>query len=157
VFSSHPILKHALADYNEDAKKDGLPAYTVEDLRRKDAYTAVVGSIGSKHVYLAYAEDPHGTPQHDIKETQVFMLASSMGILVAHQNPLDMLICIGSMTKDWKILFEPVTALLQRNPGGRFYLPELKPPTIVRNTFENVAIIGAAAYLLAKQNVLEKK
>ena len=50
-----------------------------------------------------------------------------MGILVAHQNPLDMLICIGSMTKDWKILFEPVTALLQRNPGGRFYLPELKP------------------------------
>jgi predicted NBD/HSP70 family sugar kinase len=151
---SHRIIVLALQDYNRKAEKEGWSMYeesTPDRPLSSRAYIAALSAISAKHVYAAYEESPDESPQKHIRDTQVRMIASSFGTLLSHHNPLDRIICMGSMTNNWSCIFGPAIASFKENQTGQFYLDGIKSPQIVRNTLDDIGIIGGVAYLVSKQ------
>jgi hypothetical protein len=152
----HRIMLKALADYNEKSGMGIQPSGLAYD----SIYPVVVSRISAKHVYEAYQEAPTEAPQAAIRSTQVNMIAASIGILASMHTP-EVLVCMGSMTNDWGVLFEPAIALL--TPGspehqrGYFYLDGLRPPEVQKSDMAHLGLVGAVAYGVMQEKRLGAK
>ncbi len=141
----HRIMLKALADYNE---KYGFE-FSPSDLEHDSIYPVIVRSITAKNVYDAYREAPEVWPQCAIRNIQVDAIAASIGILTSYHMP-EVLVCQGSMTKDWNLLFAP--AIERVTPGssayqsGHYFIGALKPPEVIKNENEHLGLVGAVAY-----------
>ena len=141
----HPILKYALVDFNAKAEQN----YEISDLSSTEVYAQIVYSIGAEHVYKALEDYPTGELQKSIRDTQVEAIADSFGIMNSAFNPIDVMIFMGSQTKDWDAIFKPAIRLYQE---GGLQLPSLPTPDIVRTELPDVGIQGAVAYFLNQHN-----
>jgi predicted NBD/HSP70 family sugar kinase len=146
---NHPIIYKALGEYNENAKKEGKPTYEIEDLKKKEIFTEIVASITAKHIYSAYREEPEKEPQRYIRELQVKAIADSFAKIVSVWNPIDIIVCMGSQTKDKEILFDPAIKRYYKEID-RGQMPTLKKPKIVITKLHEIGVLGAAAYFMSK-------
>ncbi len=146
----HLILRSALDDYNAKAQDAGELTYVISDLSTPRIHTHLVGAIGAKHVYQAYRAAPTEEPQRAIHDTQVHAIAQSFGMMVSAFNPLDVMVLMGSQTKDWDILFKPAIALYQQ---GGFQIPSLPKPPILKTELTEIGVVGAVAYLLNQSSL----
>lgn len=144
---NHPIIKEALKDYNKEAKKENKPTYKPEDLENRIAYLIVFNSISSKHIYEACRKYPNQDPQKSIRNTQIEAIADSFGLINSSYNPLDLIVCMGSQTKDADILFEPAIKKY-RSREFKGQLPGLKKPEVIITQLPEIGAQGAAAYFL---------
>jgi hypothetical protein len=141
----HKIMLMALADYNKKFGTNIAFSSLVDD----SIYPVIVSHISAKHVYEAYRLAPEEMPQAFIRNTQVDMIAASIGILASYHMP-EVLVCMGSMTNDWDIIFEPAIALI--TPGspvhrpGHYCLDAITPPEVLKNDIEELGLVGAVAY-----------
>lgn len=143
----HPILQHALRDWNQ-AHGDLI---NLEDPVGRSKFWEVVQAITAKHVYAALRQNPEQEPQRSIRATQVQAIADSFVMMNAAYNPLDIMVLMGSQTKDWDLLFEPAKEIYY---SGRSQMDSLHKPAIVRTHLPEIGVQGAAAYFLQKE---EKK
>jgi hypothetical protein len=141
--TDHPILQYALEDYNKEAEK----TYKKSDLSDPEIHAKIVCSVSSKHVYQAFASDPEMEPQKSIQKSQAGAVAASFGMMNSAFNPLDIMVLMGSQTKDWDILFKPAIELYH-NEG--LQLSTLRKPSIVRTGLPEIGVQGAAAYFLVQ-------
>jgi len=137
----HPILECALVDFNDKAER----SYEISDLSSFEVYANIVNSIGAEHVYKALKADFTGEPQKSIRNTQVKAIAHSFGIMNSAFNPIDVMILMGSQTKDWDAIFEPAIRLYQE---GGLQLPSVQTPDVVKTELSDIGIQGAVAYFL---------
>jgi predicted NBD/HSP70 family sugar kinase len=140
----HPILKYSLGI--DESKGQEYPRKSMEN---NMFWLETLDSITAKQVYKAYRENPKQNPQKRIKEIQTQAIADSFGMMTSAHNPLDIIICMGSQTKDWDLLFEPAIKSFEENPE-QYHLPGIKSPKIVRNNDDLIGVKGAVAYLIDK-------
>lgn len=145
----HPIIYKTLEEYNENAKKKDKPFYEIKDLRKKEIFAEIVASITAKHIYSAYREEPEKEPQRYIREVQVKAIADSFAKIVSVWNPIDIIVCMGSQTKDKEILFDPAIERYYKEID-RGQMPTLKKPKIVITKLHEIGVLGAAAYFMSK-------
>lgn len=142
--TEHPILADALRDYNA-AKGTN---YNEGDLKNPELHLSVVNSIGAKNVYSAFKKDSFQEPQRSIQESQAEAIASSFGMMNSAYNPLDVIVTMGSQTKDWDVLFEKAISIYN---NGDSQLPSLNKPKIVRTELPEIGVQGAVGYYIAQK------
>jgi predicted NBD/HSP70 family sugar kinase len=135
----HPILTQVIGNEEQSNLKS--------DLYWRNA----VDSITAKQVYKAYKENPRQNPQKRIKEIQTQAIADSFGMMTSAHNPLERIICMGSQTNDWDLLFDPAIKMFEENPE-QYHLPGIKSPQILKNNDDLIGVKGAVAYLIDKVN-----
>ena len=134
--------------------EEGTDIRTTVTLQEVFAETVTAGieealdKMTAKHIYRAFTKDPLGEPQHYVARVQRRAIAHSFGAMLSAYNPLDVMVLMGSQTKDWKNLFEPA---MQRFNEGGFNLPSLKKPEIVKTELPEIGIQGAVAYYLSAE------
>lgn len=106
-----------------------------------------IQGISSKHVYGAFQRAPGQEPQRSIREHQVEAIAASIGMMLAAYNPLDVMVFMGSQTKDWHVVFKPA---IDRYVARYVPLGTLRKPGIVRNTMPEIGVQGAIADYITK-------
>jgi len=145
--SDHPILRFVLEDFNKKAHEGRKKEYSIKDLSNPEAHAAVVLSIEAKHVFRALHSDNKAEPQRSIRDTQEPAIADSFGFMNSAYNHLDIMILMGSQTKDWEALFEPAIEIY--NSGGK-QLHSLNKPKIVRTELPEIGVQGAVAYFVSQ-------
>jgi len=147
--TDHPILKKSIEDLeNEELLKEGI--CEIKDLRRDPKrLEEVIKKINAKHVYQAFKENPEQEPQKSIRETQVKAIADSFTMMNSVYNPLDIMVLMGSQTKDWYELFEPAKIIYY---AGESQMDSLDKPIIVKTELSEIGIQGAAAYFLKEMS-----
>lgn len=141
---NHSTIHQALERFNQD---NGT-TLKIEDLKNPGVFDDVVSSISSKDVYMSYRESPKGEPQKYIRNTQVRAIADSFAMMNSAYNPLDIMVLMGSQTKDWDILFKPAINIYQ---SGENQMDSLGKPEIVKSRLPMIGIQGAVAYHLKQQ------
>ncbi|NQT26125.1 ROK family protein [candidate division KSB1 bacterium] len=139
--TDHPIILANLEDC--DDKKD---------LNIDEHYAQIVYKIGSKHVYQAFKSHPDQAPQKQIFETQVKAIATSFGIMNSAYNPLDIMVLMGSQTKD-AFIFEKAIAKYQEETLQNPSLP--KPTIVITQLGDNIGVLGAIAYFQSQEMMTE--
>ncbi|MBN1792270.1 ROK family protein [Candidatus Woesearchaeota archaeon] len=140
----HEIIDEALMDLNagrEEEQRINAPVSPEE-------CPGVICSITSKHVYKAFRKDPNGEPQKTIRETQAQAIAHSFGMMNSAFSPLDVIVCMGSQTKDWDLLFKPA---IRRYERGDLQMPSLNKPDILKTNLPEIGVQGAVAYFLSQR------
>lgn len=113
----------------------------------------ILNVIDAKMIYDAYRQNPEQSPQREIREEQVKAIAHSFGLITSCYNPVKELILIGSMTKDWDIIFQPALDLYHKSPED--YQMGALPITPVRKTERKApGIEGAVVDLVQKRGIL---
>jgi predicted NBD/HSP70 family sugar kinase len=135
----HRILDLALEDLDEEEGP--------ETRSRDDPKTLawLLHNITAKHVYQAFAEDPHEKPQCDIQAVQVKAIADSFGRMNSIYHPVDIIILMGGQTKSWESLFVPAISLY-REDRDNVQLSSLPKPPIVKTAISEIALKGAVGY-----------
>lgn len=139
----HPIIDAAIKDFNLNLAHPMID----DSISRSDVFSMAVGAITARHVYQAYRIDPTGEPQRSIRDSQVQAIAHSFGAMVSAVNPVDIIVAMGSQTKDWDVLFVPA---IERYHGECYQNPSIPKPRIVRTGLPEIGVQGAVAYCLAK-------
>jgi len=147
----HPVIREALDEYNRKARKNQRRVYSIDELKEnKEAYAVIVDSISSKHVYSAYRKNPEQSPQKEIRARQLEAITNSFGIINSAFNPLDILVCMGGLTKVGDELFEPAIRDYQSGRSG-CQLPSLNIPKVVITELAEIGVQGAVAYFLSRR------
>ncbi|RLG14016.1 MAG: hypothetical protein DRN66_03055 [Candidatus Nanohalarchaeota archaeon] len=142
----HPILKLSLGAYNKTIRKK----YNLGDLQNPDVFAVIVASIGSKQIYQAYRKYPKDEPQKHIRNTQVEAIADSFGRMVGVFNPIDIMVLMGSQTKDKDLLFDPAIKLYAKS-NDQYQLGTLAKPKIAVTKLEDIGLIGAVGHFISKK------
>lgn len=140
----HRLLELALEDINRASGRNLTP----RDLDEPSLYGWALESVSAKHVYRAFAEDPSGEPQADIRRIQVRAIADSFGRMNSVYNPVDIIVLMGSQTNDWDALFEPAVELY-RSDDDTLQLSSMPKPPVVKTRVQELGIRGAAAHHLS--------
>lgn len=148
----HPILRNALVSYNKRAAERFEGQFSVRDMKNNDDVRGnVIFAITAKEVYDAFKADPEMEPQKTIQATQKEAIAHSFGVMVSAYNPLDIIVCMGSLvTNNPHEIFEPARELYLRDTG-RFQLNTLRVPEVVITRLPEIGVQGAAAYYLSQR------
>jgi hypothetical protein len=142
----HPIMRMALEKCNKDLGTNFTPDEALHDA----IYPLVLRRVNAKMVYDAYRVDPSGEPQSLIREFQADSIADSFCRLASNCMSIELLVCMGSMTNDWKEVFEP--AISRASNGSpdfvpfRYALGNISIPKIVRNEEEHIGLLGAVSF-----------
>lgn len=140
----HPILRNAA----ERLK------IVIEDLKEDDAaFRDFLGQIKAEDVYNTYRTHPKMNPQADIREEQVEAIKYSFGLMTSMWNPVDIIVCMGGMTKDKDILFYCGDAAIERykENAAKVQFKTLKVPEVVVTQRKEIGVTGAVAYYLSKR------
>lgn len=150
----HTILEEVVKDKNGlRYSHPKLVNEALEVLQRDSAYRKeMFEKITAKHVYRAFRKNPKENPQARIRDIQVDAIGFSISQLVSNQSPLDMIIYMGSQTKDWDILFEPA---IERYKSSKvdYHHPNLPSPEIVRSEDSDIGAKGAIVDFAKKYNL----
>ncbi|MBD3354435.1 ROK family protein [Candidatus Woesearchaeota archaeon] len=136
------ILRFA---YDDEFGEIKLNDVLYEISRDPELFRNVVNSIKAEHVYKAYNAKPEKEPQKSIKKTQVEAIAVSFGMMASSYNPVDIMVLMGSQTKDWGVLFDPA---IEKYNNNTLQLTSLKKPKITITNLPEIGVQGAVAYLL---------
>lgn len=140
----HLILKYAQYDLNQQNYENGKPM--LENLNPIEDYAQAIAAITAEHVYKAYRANPDQEPQKTIRQLQVEAIADSFLTMQSMYNPLDVIVCMGSQTNDWDILFEPAIEIYRAKR-----ITCQQEPKIVKTKLEEIGVQGAVAYLTSKE------
>ena len=149
----HMIMQLALKSYNKKVaefnKKTGsnLPTFQKEDLKTAFIYKMVLGSITAKHVYKTFEKQQFQRPQKQIREIQIDAIAYAIGNMNSSYNPLDIMIFMGSQTKDWRKLFQ-AAVIKYKEDDCDYQIGSLNKPKVVRTKLPQIGIQGGVAYHL---------
>jgi predicted NBD/HSP70 family sugar kinase len=103
--------------------------------------------VSAEDVFKAFRLYPDVEPQKSIREKQVVAIARSFGMMNCAYRPIDIMVLMGSQTKDWDILFEPA---IKKYHNEILQLSTLPFPIIKRTEMPEIGVQGAAAYFLQK-------
>lgn len=144
----HPILRNA------------AERLEIADLKKDVVFRDFLGQIKAEDVYNAYRTDPKMNPQADIRKEQVEAIKYSFGLMTSMWNQVDIIVCMGGMTKDKDILFYGVDGAIQsyKENAAEVQFKTLKIPEVVVTQREEIGVTGAVAYWLSKKGrpVLKK-
>jgi predicted NBD/HSP70 family sugar kinase len=143
---SHIILDYSMEEINK-AQNDNK-RLTEADLGDGRCFGYVLECISAKHVYRAFSADPEGRPQKEIREIQVRAIADSFGRMVSVYHPVDIIVLMGSQTKDWDILFVPAIEKFFEDRDN-YQLVSLTKPPIRRTKTLEISLKGAVAHHLS--------
>lgn len=140
---NHPILINV-------AKRLGIP---IEDIDREDVFWKVLSQIKTKDIYKAYKDNPKQNPQRAIREMQVEAIEYGFGDIVSHYNPVDIIVCMGGQTRDWRILFKGEDGAIVRyaREFAKVNYRTIRPPKIVKTKRKEIGVPGAAAFYLSNR------
>jgi glucokinase len=138
------MAREALMDVRNPNEPILLEA--LKDAPNPMCYEEAVLSIGAKHVYRAFRN--RGRQGIDlassIQEVQKHAIASQIASIMLHHRP-EVIELMGSMTKDWDVLFEPAIEILH---DSKMYNQKLlQPCPVKRNPFgDDIGLLGAGVY-----------
>jgi len=101
----------------------------------------------ARDIYEWFRQDPRAEPQKSVRDEQVNAIAESFGRMIGAYNPLDIIVCMGSQTKDWDLLFDPAISLYLGNKRD-CHLPSIESPQIVKKRLRKLGVVGGVAYFL---------
>lgn len=115
-----------------------------------ELYPVIISNINSKHIYEAVKSKPDQEPQKQIFNTQTKAIATSFGIMNSAFNPLDIMILMGSQTKDSFIFDKAIV----KYKNEILQLPSLKQPGIkITELGDEIGVLGAIAYFQFKEEM----
>ena len=140
--TNHPIISASLEDL-----KINMVGYDNKS-NMNELYPVIVSKINSKHIYKAVKSNPDQEPQKQIFNTQIEAIATSFGIMNSAYNPLDIMILMGSQTKDSFIFDEAI----ERYKKEILQLPSLRhPPIKITKLGDKIGVLGAIAYFQSQE------
>ena len=137
----HTILEETLRKKSGEINLGDIERLKTDGEFRKKA----LFKISSREVYAAYKRNPGENPQKTIRNLQVEAIADSISFMMSDNASLDLMVFMGSQTKDWDLLFEPAKKMIEENPED-YHLPALKLPKIIKNEIKKIGVRGAVAY-----------
>jgi len=149
----HTILEEVVIDKN--GLRNAHPILVneaLERLKRDPIYRKeMFEKITAKHVYRAFRRNPKQNPQARIRDIQMDAIAFSISQLVSNQSPLEMIIYMGSQTKDRDILFKPAIERYKSSVVD-YHHPNLPSPEIVCSDDTDTGAKGAIVDFAKKYN-----
>lgn len=143
----YTLLQVALDKHN---KKTG-EKLKLKHIREDDNIReSVLQTLDARDVYEALRKEPRENPQKAIARIQTHAIADSFGMMISDFNPVESIICMGSMTKDWPETFQPAIDMYRSNIAN-YHLHTLNSPQIVRNSVRKIGCVGAGSFYLDKR------
>ncbi len=145
---NYSLLQTALDKFNKKAGEK----LKLKDFKKGEKRQEVLATLDARDIYESFREHPDENPQNAIARIQTQAIADSFGIMVSAFNPLELIICMGSQTKDWQETFEPAIGFYQNNPQN-YHLSTLHQPRIEKNSVRKLGCVGALSYYLDKRGI----